>query len=37
MITSAYKKKQLQELAVEMEAFRIRSNIPNNVPLDYDS
>ena len=36
-ITSAYKKKRLQELVVEMEAFRIRSNIPNDVPLDYDS
>ena len=36
-ITGAYNRKRLQELAVEMESFRIRNNIPNAVLLDADT
>jgi hypothetical protein len=36
-ITGAYNRKRVQELAVEMESFRIRNNIPNAVLLDTDT
>jgi hypothetical protein len=35
-ITNAYKKKRVQELAAEMESFRIRNSIPNSATLDHD-
>ena len=36
-IASAYKRKRLQELAIEMEAFRIRNNIQNHIALDIEN
>ena len=36
-ITSAYKRKRLQELAIEMEAFRIHNNIQNHIALDIEN
>jgi hypothetical protein len=35
-ITDAYKKKRVQELAAEMECFRICNSIPNSAALDHD-
>jgi len=36
-IASAYKRKRLQELAIKMEAFRIRNNIQNHIVLDIEN